>query len=359
MMKDKRAGLIKKTPGYVMTMIVLLILLILSVLLAVTFGSVRIPFRDVYGVILYQLFGIGDASVYGSGKIYDVVCFIRLPRLMLSLAVGMGLAVCGVIMQAVVKNPLAEPYTLGISSGASLGATVAILLGVGARFGSNYVGVMAFLGAFGISVAVVALANIGGRATSVKLLLGGMALSSVCSSFSSFVVYFSSDNDALKNVTFWLMGSFAGASWENITVVLPIVFLALLFFWSQYRNLNLMLLGDEAAITLGTDLHRLRQVYLLVSAAVVGFVVYSSGTIGFVGLIIPHLVRMVFGTDHKKILPICALIGAIFLIWADVLCRIILPGMELPVGLLTSIIGAPCFIYLMVRKRYGFGGGDS
>ena len=112
-MNDKKAGLIKKTPGYVMTMIVLLILLILSVLLAVTFGSVRIPFRDVYGVILYQLFGIGDASVYGSGKIYDVVCFIRLPRLMLSMAVGMGLAVCGVIMQAVVKNPLAEPYTLG------------------------------------------------------------------------------------------------------------------------------------------------------------------------------------------------------------------------------------------------------
>ena len=117
-----------------------------------------------------------------------------------------------------------------------------------------------------------------------------------------------------------------------------------------------MLLGDEVSITLGTDLHRLRQLYLLVSAAVVGFVVYSSGTIGFVGLIIPHLVRMLFGTDHKKLLPICALVGGIFLIWADVLCRVIIPGMELPVGILTSMIGAPCFIYLMVRRRYGCGG---
>lgn len=358
-MEDRKAGIIKGMPVYVTAIIVLLAVLVLSLLLAMTFGSVHIPFRDVYGVIVYQLFGIGDAQSYGGGRIYDVVFFIRLPRLMLSMAVGMGLATCGVIMQAVVKNPLAEPYTLGISSGASLGATVAILMGIGTMFGSNYVGVMAFLGAFAISVAVVTLANIGGRATSVKLLLAGMALSSVCSAFSSFIVYFSSDNDALKDVTFWLMGSFAGASWENIVVILPIVLLAFLFFWSQYRNLNLMLLGDEAAITLGTDLHRLRQVYLLVSAAVVGFVVYSSGTIGFVGLIIPHLVRMLFGTDHKKLLPVSALIGAIFLIWADVLCRIIIQGMELPVGLLTSMIGAPCFIYLMVRRRYGFGGGDS
>ena len=358
-MEDKKAGFIKKTPAYLITLFVLIVLLIFSLLLAVTFGSVRIPFRDVYGVIAYQLFGIGDAATYGSGTIYDVVCFIRLPRLMLSMAVGMGLSICGVIIQAVVKNPLAEPYTLGISSGASLGATVAILLGIGTTFGKNYVGVMAFFGAFGISIAVVTLANIGGRATSVKLLLAGMALSSLCSAFSSFIVYFSSDRDALQNVTFWLMGSFAGASWDCIIVIIPVVLFAFFFFLSQYRNLNLMLLGDEAAITLGTDLHKLRQLYLLVSAAVVGFVVYSSGTIGFVGLIIPHFVRMIFGTDHKKLLPLCGLIGAIFLIWADVLCRIIIPGMELPVGLLTSIIGAPCFIYMMIRKRYGFGGSDS
>ena len=342
-MRNGENGLFKSRPLYITTSLVLLVVLIFSLMLAVTFGSVRIPLRDVYGVILYNLAGIGDASVYGSGKIRDVVWIIRLPRLLLSMSVGIGLAICGVIMQAVVKNPLAEPYTLGISSGASLGATVAILMGIGTMFGSNYVGVMAFLGAFCISLAVVGIANLGGRATSVKLLLAGMALSSICSAFSSFIVYFAHDRDGIKDVSYWLMGSFAGASWENLRVLFPIVILAFLFFWSQYRNLNLMLLGDEVSITLGTDLHRLRQLYLLVSAAVVG-------------LIIPHLVRMLFGTDHKKLLPICALVGGIFLIWADVLCRVIIPGMELPVGILTSMIGAPCFIYLMVRRRYGFGG---
>lgn len=356
MKKKGDNGLIHQRPAYITIVLILCVVLVLSLLTAVTFGSVRIPIRDVYGIICYKLFHIGNGELYGSGRIHDVVWFIRLPRLLLAMSVGVGLAICGIIMQAVVKNPLAEPYTLGISSGASLGATVAILLGVGTMFGSNYVGVMAFLGAFGISLAVVAIANLGGRATSVKLLLAGMALSSICSSFSSFIVYFANDRDGIKNVTYWLMGSFAGADWEVLAVLMPIVIAAFFFFWSQYRSLNLMLLGDEVSITLGTDLHKLRQIYLLVSAAVVGFVVYSSGTIGFVGLIIPHLVRMLFGTDHKKIIPVCALVGGIFLIWADVLCRVIISGMELPVGILTSMIGAPCFIYLMVRRRYGFGG---
>lgn len=119
-----------------------------------------------------------------------------------------------------------------------------------------------------------------------------------------------------------------------------------------------MLLGDEASITLGTNLHKWRHIYLLVISVIIGFVVYSSGMIGFVGLVIPHIVRMIFGTDHRRLVPLCALVGAIYLIWADVLCRIIIPKTELPIGILTSMIGAPCFIYLMVRKRYGFGGGD-
>ena len=283
---------------------------------------------------------------------------IRLPRLILALGVGMGLAICGVVMQAIVKNPLADPYILGVSSGASLGATLAILLGVGVALGSNYVGIVAFLGAFGISVAVVILANIGGKANSVKLLLAGMALSAVCSAFSNFIVYFANDKEGIQTITYWLMGSLAGASWENISFILPITFFGTFFFLTQFRTLNLMLLGDDVSVTLGTDLHRWRQVYLLVSSLMIGFIVYSSGMIGFVGLIIPHVVRMLFGTDHKKLVPLCALTGALFLIWADVLCRVIIQGMELPIGILTSMIGAPCFIWLMVRRRYGFGGGD-
>lgn len=339
---------------------VLLGLLMFSLLAAVTFGSTDIPIGDVYGVIsqkLYHLFFLGDSS-WGSGNLFRAVWFIRLPRLILAVAIGAGLATCGVVMQAIVKNPLADPYVLGISSGASLGATSAIMLGVGAAFGSNSIGIMAFLGAFSISLAVVGLANIGGRANSVKLLLAGTALSSVCSAFSSFIVYIAHDREGMQTVTYWMMGALGGATWDMDGVVVLVVAVGIVFFLTQYRTLNLMLLGDDTSITLGTDLHKWRQLYLLVSVAIVGFAVYAAGMIGFVGLVIPHVVRMFYGTDHKRLLPISALAGAIFLIWADVACRTVIPGQELPIGILTSMIGAPCFIYLMARKHYGFGGGD-
>ena len=353
-------GLLRGTPAAVVSILVLLGLLVFSLLAAVTFGSTDIPIGDVYGVIsrkLYHLVFLGDSG-WGDGSLFRAVWYIRLPRLILAMAIGAGLATCGVVMQAIVKNPLADPYVLGISSGASLGATSAILLGVGAAFGSNSVGVMAFLGAFVVSLAVVGLANIGGRANSVKLLLAGTALSSVCSAFSNFIVYIAHDKEGIQTVTYWMMGALGGATWEIDGTVLLVVLAGIVFFLTQYRTLNLMLLGDETSITLGTDLHKWRQLYLLVCAAIVGFSVYAAGMIGFVGLVIPHVVRMLYGTDHKRLLPISALVGAIFLIWADVACRTILPGQELPIGILTSMIGAPCFIYLMARKRYGFGGGD-
>ena len=185
-MRKKQEALVQKTPLYLILILVLSLGLIFSVLLAVTFGSSPIPFSDVYRVILNQLFGIGDDAVYGTGPLHDIIIYIRLPRLILAVAVGMGLAVCGVVMQAIVKNPLADPYILGVSSGASLGATVAIMLGIGSFLGSNFVGVMGCAGAFGISLLVMLVANIGSPSNSVKLLLAGMALSSVCSAFSSF-----------------------------------------------------------------------------------------------------------------------------------------------------------------------------
>lgn len=356
MKQNRQSGIVKGKISFSIVLVLLLALLVLSILTAVTIGSTNISVTEVYQIIVYKLFGIGNGEALGKGPVHDVVWFIRLPRLILALGVGMGLAICGVVMQAIVKNPLADPYILGVSSGASLGATLSVMLGIGAIFGKNSIGVMAFIGAFGISLAVVALANIGGRANSVKLLLAGMALSALCSSFSNFIVYFANDKEGMQTITYWLMGSLAGASWENLAVIIPIVLAGSLFFWTQYRTLNLMLLGDETSITLGTDLHKWRQLYLLVSSMMIGFVVYSSGMIGFVGLVIPHVVRILVGTDHKRLVPVCALVGAIFLIWADVLCRVVIRGAELPIGILTSIIGAPCFIYLMTKKQYGFGG---
>lgn len=357
---DLKNGIFKGKPMYLVAIVVLAAALILSLLGAVTIGSVDLEVGEVYRVILYKLFGIGDPAVYGSGSMSDIVWFVRLPRLVLAIAIGCSLSIAGVVMQAIVKNPLADPYVLGISSGASLGATLAILLGVGAALGNGYIGIMAFLSAFGVSMGVIFLANIGGRANSVKLILAGTALSSICSAVSNFVLFVKNNSSGAVNAAVrWTMGSLAAAEWETNGMLLVISALGVLFFWSQYRTLNLMLLGDESAITLGTDLHRWRILYLIVASLMVGFAVYAAGVIGFVGLVIPHVVRMLFGTDHKKLIPLSALLGALFLLWADVLCRTLIDRAELPIGVLTSMIGAPVFIYLMARKKYGFGGKES
>lgn len=345
----------KETEGIYVSVFLLLVL-IAVMFLALAVGTVKIPMEQIYVAVISQLQSgtLLDGALKGS--VHDIVWQLRLPRIVLAAAVGAGLASSGVIMQAIVKNPLADPYILGISSGASLGATAAILLGIGAFMGENFIGLAAFTGAFAISLLVLFISNLGGRSNSVKLLLAGMALSAVCSAFSSFIVYFANNKEGMQSIAYWMMGSFAGAKWENLMIIAPIVILAVLFLWTQSRMLNLMLLGDESALTLGTDLHIYRQIYLLVSSLIVGFVVYSAGMIGFVGLVVPHVIRMLVGTDHKKLIPVAALTGAIFLVVADGLCRIIIPRTELPIGILISIIGAPCFVYLMIKRTYGFGG---
>lgn len=344
---------------FVLAMVILLVFLVFSVLLAITFGNADISFKDVYGVVLYEIFHIKKLSAFSEGAIHDVVWLIRFPRILLAMSVGIGLAVCGVVMQAIVKNPLADPYILGVSSGASLGATLAIMLGIGSFIGGNFVGIMAFVGAMITSFAVMAISRIGGRVTSAKLILSGTAISAVCSAASNFVIYITNDKEASQKILYWTMGSFSGATWGKVQVLLPVVVICTLIFWTQYRSLNLMLLGDEVSVTLGTDLQRIRIVYLVIASVMVGFAVYAAGMIGFVGLVIPHVIRLIFGTDHRKLVPLSALLGGILLVWADVASRSILKNAEMPIGILISLIGAPCFIYLLVRKSYGFGGENS
>ena len=284
------------TPMYIGVVLTLLVILVGSIMISVTLGSAKISVSEVYKVLGYKLLGIKAYSEYSSGPMHDVVWVIRFPRVVLAIAIGMSLSISGVVMQAIVKNPLADPYILGISSGASLGATFAIMLGFGAVLGGNFVGVMAFIGALLVSFGVLLLANIKGSATSSKLILAGMALSAVCSSFSNFIIYIANDKTGMQSVTYWLLGSLAGAKWETDIIILPIVIIACLFFWSRYRVLNLMLLGDDVSITLGTDLHKPRHIYLIITSIMIGLSVYCAGVIGFVGLIIPHAVRMIFGT---------------------------------------------------------------
>ena len=346
-----------KTSAYRVAVLALVAGLVFSILASITFGNADISIKEVYRVIFYEIFHIDALSEYSGGAVHDVVWLIRFPRVLLAAAVGMALSICGVVMQAVVKNPLADPYVLGVSSGAYLGAALAIMLGVGSALGDNAVGILAFAGAVMASFAVLFISGMGGRSNAGKLILAGMAVSSVCAAFANFIIYIVQDKNATAEITYWSMGSLASADWDNIRILLPMILVISAVFWSQYRKLNLMLLGDETAITLGTDLHTTRIFCMLLSALMVGFTVCAAGMIGFVGLVIPHAMRMLFGTDHKRLIPLSALSGAVFLIWADVVCRIILKNAELPVSILISLIGAPCFIYLMARKSYGFGGG--
>ena len=336
--------------------IVLIALLIAGMAWSLFLGTVHIPAHTLWQVVVSRFVDSVVIEDPRQGALNDIVWMLRMPRVILAALVGAGLAVSGVIMQAIVKNPLADPYILGISSGASTGATVAILMGVGIAFGEEYVGIMAFIGAMVISFGVLIIANMGGRANAIKLLLAGMALSAVCSAFTSIIVYFAKDKEGIQNVAFWMMGSLAGANWDLIGIMLFVILLPIVFFWFQTRILNLMLLGDEVAITLGVDLHRYRQLYLVMSSIMIGFAVYAAGIIGFVGLLIPHIVRQALGTNHKGLIPISALGGALLLVVADTLSRTIIPHTELPIGILISVIGAPAFVYLMIKQTYAFGG---
>lgn len=262
---------LRSRTGFLLALGVLAAALPVSLAVAASFGTNALPVDQVYTVIRWELgrllLGQTIPAQWAPGTaVHDVVWLIRLPRLVLAAAVGVCLSLCGVAMQAVVQNPLADPYILGISSGASLGATLAVLLGVGAALGQNAVGVMAFLGALAVSCAVVFLANLGGRASPVKLLLAGSALSAVCGAFSNFVVYQTGPDQAASQVMRWTMGSLAAASWPVNGVMLGIAVLGTVFFLSQSRGLNLMLLGDETARTLGVDLHRRRLACLAAAA---------------------------------------------------------------------------------------------
>ncbi|HBI6881517.1 TPA: iron ABC transporter permease [Clostridium perfringens] len=331
--------------------VLLILLFISSIILGISFGAVDIPPYDVYRVFLYKVFGIkiGNLDEILNSTLFDIIWGVRMPRVLLGAFAGMALAMVGVIMQATIQNPLGDPYILGLSSGASLGATFSILIGFSGVLSSFGAPLGAFLGALIASIFVYFLARIGGRITPFKMILAGMVISSICSSLTSLIIFLSKDNEGIRTVNFWMMGSLAGAQWSNIVLPIAISVIPLIYFFTQYRNLNLMVLGDETSITLGLNIEKHRKIYMILSSLITGVIVSVCGTIGFVGIMIPHIVRLIFGTDHKTLLPFSALVGAIFLIWADVIARCAITNMELPIGIITSVIGAPFLLWLMVK----------
>ena len=345
--------------------LVFLALLVLSVLLSVTIGAVPISLKDVYRIILYNTthLTLGDAEQLSHGTMYEIVWNVRTPRVIMAAVIGVTLAVCGVVMQATVQNPLADPYILGISSGASLGATFSIMIGASAIFTGALAAMgtafWAFGGALGAMALVMTLAHMGGgRLTSAKLVLAGSVVGSLCGAFTNMMIYIGQDAENMKSVTYWLLGSMVSARWDKLAMPGLCLGLGTAFFLTQTRTLNTLLLGDEAAVTLGVNLGRWRRIYMIATSLMAAVAVCTCGIVGFVGLMIPHIVRGFAGSDHRFLLPLAALSGGIFLIWADVIARVLIPKSEIPIGVITSAIGAPIFVYMMVRKSYGFGGAN-
>ncbi|MFJ7362851.1 FecCD family ABC transporter permease [Peribacillus frigoritolerans] len=350
---------VSKSNFYYIIILFLIGLIMVSAVYSVSIGQVHIPFKQSMEIMVHYLTNGRWGSLTVENESYlNIISQVRMPRVIFALLIGMGLSLCGAVMQAVVQNPLADPYILGISSGASLGATFAILVGLGSGAILSQFGVAfgAFTGAMLTSIAVLVLSSIGGKATSVKLVLSGVVIGALCSSFSSLIIYFANNAEGIKTVTFWSMGSLASSSWGKIPILAIIVLLGCAMFLFQHRVLNTMLLGDESAITLGINLSAYRKFYMIVAALITGTMVAYAGMIGFVGLIIPHITRGIFGADHKQLTLGTILLGGLFLIWADILSRTLIPNVELPIGIITSVIGSPLFIYMIVKKGYNFGG---
>ncbi len=353
-------GSLQKQSSFSIIFIILLAAVVVSVVISVSIGQVSIPFQQSLKILIHQMTGyqMGNASELVNDMFVDIIWQIRFPRVLLAMIIGAGLSLCGVAMQASVQNPLADPYILGISSGGVLGATFSIMLGFGAEgiLGELGVASWAFIGALGAAALVLALSSMGGKTSSVKLVLAGTVINALCTASSNFIIYFAKNAESIRSVSFWTMGSLATAEWDTLPLVSGVVIAAIVFFLCQSRVMNTMLMGEETAITLGVNLNFYRRLYMVISSVVTGVLVSTCGIIGFVGLIIPHIVRSAVGSDHKRLVPTAILFGSLFMMWTDVFARIVIPNGELPIGIVTSLLGAPVFMYMLIKKSYGFGG---
>ncbi|WP_236718222.1 iron ABC transporter permease [Actinoplanes sp. TFC3] len=335
----------RRTAGIITAAVVLAAGLLLSIGVAVTIGPADLSLRTVWSVIAGHL-GLADSDV---PLLRDhIVWQLRLPRVLGAAVVGAGLAAAGAVMQTVTRNPLADPYLLGVSSGASLGAVAVIVLGLGsgvaALSGGAFAGALA---AFGLVLAI------SGRAVlrPTRVVLAGIAIGQLCAALTSFVIIWVADPHATQSITFWLSGSLARADWTALAWATLVLVVALAVILWHARALNAFAFGEEAAATLGIDVARVRWLLLVTTALLTAVIVAVSGAIGFVGLILPHAVRIFTGPDHRRLLPLAVLAGAIFMIWVDTAARAVFEPRELPAGVLTALIGVPAFILLLRRRE--------
>jgi len=339
---------------YAMLCSCLFLVLLAAVVGAVAVGAVSIPFERVVRIILGRV--LPDlVSVDWTPVEEQIVWVFRLPRALLAILVGSGLAVSGAVLQALARNPLADPYIFGVSSGASFSAVAVMTLGSAALGGISLTSA-AFAGALLTTILVYLLAQKGGRLTPMRLVLAGVALGYVLSAATSYLVLRGSKpGGSLSAVLFWLAGSLSRAKWEYLGLPAVVVLASTLFLMLQARPLNALALGDETAVGLGVGVRRFRLWLFTLTSLLVGTLVSVSGVIGFVGLMVPHIARMLVGADHARTLPLIALMGAVLMVLADVAARILLAPQELPVGIVLAAVGGPFFIWLLCRRQRGEG----
>ncbi len=319
--------------------------LLVSALLSMGLGATRIGVADAADVLLGRL--LGNTA---EGSTPGIILNIRLPRVLLAMLVGALLAVSGAVMQAFFRNVMAGPYLVGVSSGAALGAVSAMLLGLGIQVGVlTPVPLCAFAGALAVVAVVYALNRKGGRLHTEGLLLTGIAISAAITSVVAVMILMS--RDGMDRVLFWLLGSLSAARWEHVELLLPYAGVGLLVVWFLARDLDALMWGDVTGAALGVHVERSRAILLAVSSLMTAAAVAVSGIIGFVGLMVPHIARFLVGSTHRPLLPLTAILGALLLVWADVLARTVWAPVELPLGAVTALVGAPFLVYLCTRRR--------
>lgn len=341
-----------KKPNTTSTIILLAILSVITIILSTGMGAVWITPSSSAKILLSKIPIIGDFIKQDWLPVeYNIIINLRLPRVLLGMIVGASLSVCGVAMQALVRNRLADPFVLGVSSGASAFATLGMLFGTFSVFGIYYLPISAFIGSLATITIVYAISRVKGRINITHLLLSGVVLSMIMDNLTSIIKLSAPNALGLHNAEFWMSGSLAGAKWEYLTLPLAILLICIVILMLNHRGLNLLLLGEESAGALGANVGRLQKLLVIIASLMAGVTVSVSGCIGFVGLIVPHFTRLLVGSDHKKVLPVSALLGGILVVWVDVIGRIIIAPEELPAGILTAVIGGPIFIWLLKKNK--------
>jgi iron complex transport system permease protein len=330
----------------------LVAILIAAIMVSAVVGQLSISVTEVVGSLL-KWAGISTAWAPIDPTIEATLEVVRFPRIVMALAVGAALAVAGALMQAVFGNPLAEPGVVGVSSGAALGASTAIVFGIAA--GGGGVALLAFLGGLGATLLVYAVARAGGRTEVVTLLLTGIAINAFAQAGLAFVLFLA-DTASREQIVFWQLGSLAGSVWSEVTIVLPVLILGTIVAMLLASKLDLLSLGERNARHLGVDVEQLRIIAIVLVALLTGVAVAFAGIIAFVGLVVPHIIRMALGPAHRGLLLASAIGGGALLAVADLLTRTLVSGADLPIGMLTALVGGPFFFGLLYQQRRRSGG---